>query len=167
MFSLAHVSDLHATPVQVGRVSRFFGKRALGLLSWRVRRHRVHRSEVLEALARDLAEVAAGQVVVTGDLTNVSSPEEFPAARDWLERLGGPDRVSIVPGNHDAYVKLPREQSWDLWSEYLRSDGSTQGLGSFPTLRVRGPVALVGLSSAVPTPPLFATGREPCPAAAR
>ena len=70
--------------------------------------------------------------------------------------------VSIVPGNHDAYVAIPREKSWDHWSEFLRSDplpGASGGThDDFPTLRVRGGLAFVGLSSAQPTPLGFATG---------
>jgi 3',5'-cyclic AMP phosphodiesterase CpdA len=40
----------------------------------------------------------------------------------------------------------------------MRGDG-TPGDVVFPFLRRRGPVALIGLSSAVPMPPLMATGR--------
>jgi 3',5'-cyclic AMP phosphodiesterase CpdA len=157
MVCLAHVSDLHATPVHVERVSAFLNKRLLGWISWRLRRSRNHRVEVLEALADDLEALRADQVVVAGDLTNVAGPQEFPQARRWLERLGGPQRVSIVPGNHDAYVPIPRESSWDLWSAYLESDPGDAASG-FPTLRVRGPLAILGLCSARPTPPFVASG---------
>jgi len=100
--------------------------------------------------------------VITGDLTNISLPSEFPLALDWLRRIGSPDRVSAVPGNHDAYVRIPREISWDLWSEYLLSDPGVEAGGTaplrFPSLRVRGPLAIVGLNSALPTAPLIASG---------
>lgn len=158
MFSVAHLSDLHATPVRVERPADLASKRVLGWLSWRVRRRRAHRPEVLDALARDLDDLQPDQVVVTGDLTNVAGAHEFPAAREWLERFGGPRRVSIVPGNHDAYVAVPRESSWDLWTSYLAADGH-RGPAEFPTLRVRGPVAIVGACSALPTRPFLATGR--------
>jgi 3',5'-cyclic AMP phosphodiesterase CpdA len=157
MTLLAHLSDLHATPVRIGRPLDFASKRFFGWLSWRVHRGRIYRGEALDALVRDLAELAPQHVVVTGDLTNVACEEEFPQARAWLERLGGPERVSVVPGNHDAYVALPRERSWDLWSDYLRSDGVD--VTEFPSVRVRGALALVGLSSAEPTPPFVASGR--------
>lgn len=158
MSALAHVSDLHATPVRVTRIADFASKRALGLLSWRVKRHEIHRPEVLEALTADLTEVAPDHVAVTGDLTNVACEDEFPEALAWLERLGSPERVSAVPGNHDAYVAVPRERSWALWDAYLRSDEPGARAG-FPTLRRRDGLALVGLCSAVPTPPFFASGR--------
>ena len=157
MTTLAHVSDLHGTPVVVVRRRDFAGKRFFGLLSWRHKRRFVHRPEVLEALARDLDATRPDHIAVTGDLTNVATAEEFPEARGWLDRFGGPERVSVVPGNHDAYVGIARERSWDLWSEYLRSDDPAGAL-EFPTLRVRGELALVGVSSAVPTALFLATG---------
>jgi 3',5'-cyclic AMP phosphodiesterase CpdA len=70
--------------------------------------------------------------------------------------------VSVVPGNHDAYVPIPREASWDHWSEFLRSDRLPRADGAeeleFPTLRVRGAAAFVGLCSAQPTAVGLATG---------
>ena len=162
MFRVGHLSDLHATPVRIRSPRELHGKRLLGWLSWQVRRSRVHRPDVLEALIEDLHRVAPDQIVVTGDLTNLACEQEFVAAREWLHRIGKPERVSVVPGNHDAYVPIPREVSWDHWSEFLRSDplpaaAPTTG-DAFPTLRVRGDAAFVGLCSATPTAVGLATG---------
>jgi 3',5'-cyclic AMP phosphodiesterase CpdA len=161
MFRVGHLSDLHATPVRVRSLRELAGKRLMGWLSWHVRRSRVHQPGVLEALIEDLKRVAPDHVVVTGDLTNIACEQEFVAAREWLHRIGEPDRVSIVPGNHDAYVPIAREASWDHWTEFLRSDpgvaGEEAGDG-FPSLRVRGAAAFVGLSSAKPSALGMATG---------
>ncbi|MCG8590416.1 MAG: metallophosphoesterase [Proteobacteria bacterium] len=161
MYTLAHISDLHGTPVEPPTPVAVANKRVLGWLSWNVRRHRVHRPEVLEALREDLLSQAPDHVAVTGDLTNVALEAEFEQAAAWLRRLAEPDRVSVVPGNHDAYVRMPLARSWDRWVEYMRSDASTAssvGRQAFPTVRVRGPLALVGLCSAEPTPWFRATG---------
>jgi len=162
MFRVGHLSDLHATPVHFRSPRELHGKRLLGWLSWQVRRSRVHRPDVLEALIEDLHRVAPDQIVVTGDLTNIACEQEFVAARGWLHRIGPPARVSIVPGNHDAYAPIPRERSWDHWSQYLRSDPGSGGSGAppdeFPTLRVRGGAAFIGLSTAGPTALGLATG---------
>jgi len=145
------------------------GKRVLGWLSWRLRRSAIHRAFVLDALVEDLAVSRPDQIAITGDLTNLSLESEFVAARSWLRRIGAPDRVTLVPGNHDCYVRVPRYKGWDLWSEYLASDASArESLGEapaaapgsihFPSLRLRGPLALIGLSSALPTRPFLASG---------
>lgn len=162
--TLAHVSDLHATPVRSERLQPLLSKRAFGWLSWKLRRRRRHRVEVLEALVADLARQAPHQVAVTGDLTNVALEEEFPAAAAWLARLGPPSRVSAIPGNHDAYVAVPAVRGWDLWRDYLASDPEARRFGEpapdgFPSLRLRGPLALVGLCSAQPTGFFLASGR--------
>lgn len=163
-YSIAHLSDLHATPVRAGGPLPLLNKRALGWLSWRLKRHKHYQTAVLEALIDDLATPAPDQIVVTGDLTNVALESEFPAARRWLERLGDATRVTAIPGNHDAYVRVARARSWDLWSEYMASDAPAPGAVAgddgveFPTLRVRGPVAFVGVCSAQPTAPLRASG---------
>lgn len=162
MFRVGHLSDLHATPVRIRNPRELAGKRLLGWLSWHVRRRRMHQPRVLEALIADLHQVAPDHVVVTGDLTNIGCEQEFVAARAWLERIGPPAAVSIVPGNHDAYVKIPREISWDHWADFLRSDpraGAVPGsCDAFPALRVRGAAAFIGLSTAQPTAVGLATG---------
>lgn len=162
MPTLAHLSDLHATPVRAVRPWTLLGKRGLGWISWKVKRARRHRPEVLERLLADLAEQDADHVAITGDLTNASMEEEFEGAARWLERIGTPERVSLVPGNHDAYVVVRPEHSWDHWSAYLASDeragGPAPAHADYPTLRIRGPLALVGLCSALPVPWNEATG---------
>lgn len=159
MFSIGHLSDLHTTPVRPESPRQLLNKRFLGWLSWRLNRRHIYRPDVLDALIADLDVTAPDQVVVTGDLTNVGLESEFIAARAWLDRIGHPERVFIIPGNHDAYVPIAREHSWDRWSEYLAGDSDPgDGELQFPTLRRRGPVALVGVCTARPSPPFMATG---------
>ncbi len=171
MFTLAHLSDLHVTPLAGASPLSFLNKRFFGWLSWNARRGRVHRPEVVEALLEDLKSQAPDHVAVTGDLTNVALEQEFIEAVRWLERLGKPERVSLVPGNHDAYVPIDSGRSWDHWAPFICSDSSSaepvespRGSSAvtpldFPTLRLRGAVALVGVCSALPTAFFRATGR--------
>jgi 3',5'-cyclic AMP phosphodiesterase CpdA len=164
VFSLGHLSDLHATPVVVKNPFQLLNKRFFGWLSWRIRRRHYHRTSVVDALMEDLDHAPLDHLVVTGDLTNLSLVSEFDAAREGLMRLGTARDVSIVPGNHDAYVHVAQDASWNLWSDYFESDDSevaTQGSDPrdrFPTLRVRGPLAVVGLCSALPTRLFDASG---------
>ena len=164
MFTLAHMSDWHATSPLVGPASELASKRILGWLSWRRKRHKHHRPEVLEAMFDDVRAQAPDAVVVTGDLTNIARPHEFAEAARALERVGTPESVFVVPGNHDAYADVAPERSWDLWARYLHADGAPPDapaprMADFPTLRVRGPVAFVGLCSAQPSPWFMASGR--------
>lgn len=164
MFSVAHFSDLHATPVRPDSLQSLLNKRFFGWLSWNVRRKQVYRGAILAALIDDLRETKPDQVVVTGDLTNIGLESEFEAARKWLERIGDPDRVFAIPGNHDAYVPIDPDRSFAHWTEYLESDRSAVALPEavgeveYPTVRRRGPVAFVGVCSAHPTPIFKASG---------
>jgi 3',5'-cyclic AMP phosphodiesterase CpdA len=165
VLSFAQLSDPHLSSPDGARWRELANKRLLGYLSWQRRRRAEHRSEVLEALRRDLRGMHPAHVVITGDLTQIALPDEFRQARVWLELLGSPGEVTVVPGNHDAYVPVSWEQGLSRWQPYLVSD-AIHGLGRadstasvFPSLRVRGPVAFIGLSSAQPSAPLLATGR--------
>ena len=68
-----------------------------------------------------------------------------------------------MPGNHDAYVHVPWETSLGLWQAYMASDeaGAAHVAHSsrFPYVRLRGRIALIGVSTGVPMPPLIAGGR--------
>jgi 3',5'-cyclic AMP phosphodiesterase CpdA len=158
-FTLAHLSDPHLPPLPVPRLAELAGKRALGYLNWMRNRRRVHRREVLDALVSDMRVQTPDHIAITGDLVNLALEAEFAPSRIWLESVGAPDRVTVIPGNHDAYVRATRHRFAEAWGDYLSvDDAAADGAVTFPLLRRRGPLALVSLSSAVPTPPLMATG---------
>ena len=155
MYVLAHLSDPHLGPLPAPRPSEFLSKRGLGFINWLRKRRAIHRPEVLAALVTDLKGRAPDHIAVTGDLVNLSLTGEFAPARAWLERLGNPDDVSLVPGNHDAYVRTAIGFALRDWDDYMRGDAGE----SFPYVRRRGPLSLIGLSTSLPTLPLAATGR--------
>jgi len=64
-----------------------------------------------------------------------------------------------VPGNHDYYTpdSYARDYFGEILAPYLAGDDAP-GPGRFPFLRLRGEVAILGLCSAHPTPPLMAYG---------
>jgi 3',5'-cyclic AMP phosphodiesterase CpdA len=157
MFLLAHLSDPHLGPLQIARFSELISKRAIGFLNWHRNRRGIHRAEVLAALVADLQAAKPDHVAVTGDLVNLSLEAEFAPARQWLDKLGEPDHVTVIPGNHDAYVRATAEHSYRHWDEYMRGDVPKQP--RFPFLRRRGPVALICLSSGVPTGLFMASGK--------
>jgi 3',5'-cyclic AMP phosphodiesterase CpdA len=164
MFVLAHLSDPHLAPMPRPRLAELASKRAIGFANWMRRRSVHHLSEVLDAVVRDIQAAAPDHITVTGDLVNIALAGEFAAARAFLARLGTSHDVTFVPGNHDAYVRAAAHEPQRHWGDYMRADGIGAGAPAdaplaFPFVRRRGDVALIGLSSAVPTAPFMATGR--------
>jgi 3',5'-cyclic AMP phosphodiesterase CpdA len=156
-FTLAHLSDPHLPPLPAPRLADLAGKRALGYLNWTRNRQRFHRRDVLDVLVADMQALVPDHIAVTGDLVNLALEAEFAPALQWLESVGAPDRVTVIPGNHDAYVRATQRRFAEVYGDYLDGDDESVGV-SFPLLRRRGPLALISVSSAVPTPPLLATG---------
>ena len=157
-FTLAHLSDPHLPPLPSARLRDLAGKRALGYLNWTRNRHKYHRRDVLDALVADIQAQRPDHIAVTGDLVNLALETEFAPAAAWLESVGAPQQVTVIPGNHDAYVRATRHRFAGTFADYLRGDTGA-GATSYPFVRRRGPLALIGVSSAVPTLPLMATGR--------
>jgi 3',5'-cyclic AMP phosphodiesterase CpdA len=154
MFVLAHLSDLHMAVKP--ELAQILNKRGLGYINWQRGRKYFHRPEVLEAVTRDLKAQSFDHIAVTGDLVNLSLPDEYAAAAAWLAALGNGRDVTVVPGNHDVYIRAAEQMPADFWGDYMRGD---DGLDRFPFVRRRGNVALIALSTGVATGPFMATGR--------
>ena len=146
MFRLAHLSDPHL-PMPQARPQQLFSKRATGYVNWW--RHRVH-VHVPEALAGIVADIEAQQpdhVALTGDLVNVSLPQEFERAAQWLARLGPPDAChASFPATTTSTCRWTGRPDLGRWGAYMAGDGQPppRGLDDFPILRRRDGVALVG-----------------------
>jgi 3',5'-cyclic AMP phosphodiesterase CpdA len=160
MFRLAHLSDIHLSPMPVLRRRQLMSKRITGYVNWRRNRVHTHQPEVLTKLLADLSKRNADHIAVTGDLINLGLDSEINNAREWLELLGAPDDVTVVCGNHDAYVPGSLAKALDQWQPWVAGDDGRLVCGSedFPTLRRRGPVSLIGCNSARATMPFLATG---------
>ncbi len=169
MFTLAHLSDIHLTPPDTMRlgVRDLLGKRLTGLLNWRFKRTRHFSPAVLAALVADMQAHKPDHTVITGDMVNLALPEEIAQVARWLRNLGPPDEITLVPGNHDSYVAGALEQTIACWGDYYggsrhigNGGGTSGGHGGvvFPSYRRIDNIAILGLSSAVPTYPFMATG---------
>ena len=128
-------------------------KRLVSGLAWRRKVHH-HRPEVLATLMADIAGAGPDHIAVTGDLTNFSTEAEYDAAANWLTALGPAADVTVSPGNHDALIGSADPARFAPWRAWLGDQGD-----SFPFVRHRGPVAILNLCSAIPTPVRLATGR--------
>jgi 3',5'-cyclic AMP phosphodiesterase CpdA len=155
MFTLAHLSDPHLAPLPAATWSELVGKRVTGYINWQRKRRFVHDPDTLAAIVTDLKKQAPAHIAVTGDIANIALAAEFPQGRDWLARLGSARDVTFVPGNHDIYVREAIKFAGRQWGAYMSDDDA---VGGFPFVRHRGNVALIGLSTGVPTAPLLATG---------
>ena len=155
-FTLAHLTDVHLSPV-VGFVPKHWNaKRALGFLNWQRGRKSVHQRRVADQLIADARALRVDHIAITGDLINLGLPAEYDAALAWLETAGPPERVSVVPGNHDIFTRLKGHAGVTAWAAYMGAEPSSL---AFPFVRRIGPLALIGLNSAVETPPFVASGR--------
>ena len=105
-----------------------------------------------------MRETAPDLIAVTGDLVNIAAKAEFEMAAHWLKSLGPPQKVAVVPGNHDAYVPGALAMAEAQWGSYMRGATLDDATG-FPFVRLAGEVALIACNSAVPRPLFFASGR--------
>lgn len=162
MLTLAHLSDVHLAPMPRPRIVDLSLKRAFGYANWHRKRKRIHLAATLERMIADMQAQRPDHITVTGDLVNIGLPGEFATATRWLHDLGPPAHVTVVPGNHDAYVRMRQDPGYLRWADYMAGNDPhlvpPEGT-LFPFVKRLDEIVLIGVSSAVPTPPLAATGR--------
>lgn len=96
MTVIAHISDLH------------FGREL---------------APVAEGLLASLESIQPELIIISGDLTQRATTEEFAAGQDFLRRLQQPR--FIIPGNHDLAVWNVLERfayPWRKWKQYIATD---------------------------------------------
>ncbi|MCW5697628.1 MAG: metallophosphoesterase [Bauldia sp.] len=157
MYTLAHLSDPHLGPIPRPQLRELMSKRLIGYFNWQSNRKGVHRPEVVRELIENIHAASPDHIVVTGDLVNLALPEEILLARHWLDQLGDPQHVTVIPGNHDAYVPGALAQTRRHWGDFMIGDDAN-GMIVFPFIRRRGPLGIVGVNSARATAPFMATG---------
>jgi 3',5'-cyclic AMP phosphodiesterase CpdA len=157
MFRIAHLTDPHVGPLPRPRLKQLLSKRLTGWYNWHRSREDMHDMELLAELVADIHAQKPDHITCTGDTCNIGLPDEWKTSRVFLEALGDPARVTFVPGNHDAYVRGSLEGLLKAVGAWTRGDDGTEA--AFPFLRRYGPIAILGLSSAIPTLPFVATGR--------
>jgi 3',5'-cyclic AMP phosphodiesterase CpdA len=115
-------------------------------------------------------------VLCTGDVTNLALEQEFKFARERFDKLAvGPEHVTVIPGNHDAYVAEGIAHFASVFDHYHRGDTDWQwdkALGDderakldpdddlrWPIVRIRGDLAMIGVTTSRATPWFTAYGR--------
>jgi 3',5'-cyclic AMP phosphodiesterase CpdA len=159
MYKLAHISDIHLGPLPEIPLRDLFSKRITGYLNWQRNRRKHLFGNTLETVTEHIRSLAPDHLAVTGDLVNLATRIEIQNAALWLQALGTGTDISVVPGNHDAYVPGASGRASRAWAPYLTGDNDVPAAEQhYPYLRRRGPIALIGCSTAVATPPFSANG---------
>ena len=161
MARIAHISDLHI-PCAGDWPWRnmIFNKRLTGAANLLTFRNDAPPFEVCEELVEDLRSQDIDHVILTGDLTNLSLEEEFERAHSLLSTIGDASKLSLIPGNHDKYVEQSVEdERFEFWfGPWMHGEGSEDH--SYPYAKsIAEGVRLMGLCSAIPTPPFMSWGR--------
>lgn len=156
MFRLIHISDVHLTPMPKPKFLQLFNKRITGWINWKLNRKQEIVSQTLEKLVYAIQKQPHDHLVITGDLVNLALPVEFENAYHWLKKVGSVKDVSLVFGNHDAYVPGALKLATKICAPWISSDVPIHD--AFPYIRIRDNIAIIGCSSALATMPFRATG---------
>jgi 3',5'-cyclic AMP phosphodiesterase CpdA len=158
---VAHFSDLHLLSLAGARALDFANKRWIGGLNLLANRGRHYHTGVFEALIADLNRLDIDHAICTGDVTNLAMEQEFHFARELFDRIRlGPRDVTVIPGNHDAYIARGAAYFTGYFAAYHACDPGWEWPDgdAWPVVRVRGDVAIIGVSTSLATPWFTAYG---------
>ena len=169
-YRFVQLSDLHLSSPGLPNPYRLFNKRILGYLSWLKKRKFIHKRSILDCAMDEVANLNTDHLVITGDLLHIGLRNEFEQSVKWLARYDPPSDITIIPGNHDLYVKEKWSRSFNYWQEFMIGDNDP-GLENidndnaldklnilYPIVRIREQVAFIGISSVFESPWFRATG---------
>jgi len=160
---LIHLTDPHLSSLEGRRFWNLRGKRRSGYLSWYRNRRHVHLPAILDHLTAAIEAEQADQILLTGDLVHIGLESEIIEAAEWLQQLGSPEKVTLIPGNHDNYAGDSLAAMNQHWAAYLpqpaedeTADDYTAG---YPVVREFDDVRIIGLNSACTTRIFSARGQ--------
>jgi 3',5'-cyclic AMP phosphodiesterase CpdA len=165
---LAHCSDLHLLSLDGVRALDYLNKRWIGRMNLITSRSRHYHTAAFDDMVEDLNAQQIDHLICTGDVTNLALPGEFRYARERFDRLRlGTADVTVLPGNHDAYIQEGTRHFAEVFGDYATADdgwawpttGEPTLADRWPIVRVRDGVALIGLSTSLQTPWFTAYGR--------
>ncbi len=131
-------------------------------MNWQRNRRKHLFGNTLEELLAAIDRLRPDHLALTGDIVNLAADLEISGAAAWLQGFADPQSVSVVPGNHDAYVPGALRKIMRAWHPWIQGDDHQPEWRSpeqvFPYLRIRQNIALIGVSTATASPPFMATG---------
>lgn len=157
---LIQLTDPHLSSLTPFSFLSVKGKRKSGYLSWYLNRQNIHRPEILERLTQAVHDESPDRILLTGDLVHIGLQDEIIEAASWLRRLGTPQQVLLIPGNHDNYAADSLAAMRRHWGDYLPAQGAeiNDYAAAYPVVRTAGEVRLVGVNTSCVTPIFSAQG---------
>lgn len=163
---IAQFSDLHLLSLEGVKLLDYANKRWIGRMNLVSNRSRHYHTIAFDDMVADLNAQQLDHIVCTGDVTNLALEQEFHFARSRFDKLGlGTAGVTVIPGNHDAYIAEGTKHFAAVFGDYAQSDPdwawpAADDLDNrWPIVRVRGELALIALSTSLQTPWFTAYGR--------
>jgi 3',5'-cyclic AMP phosphodiesterase CpdA len=113
---IVHLSDIHVWRYILNPF-HLFSKRALGMMELLAGRARRFRLERLAGVVEHVVSLEPDHVLITGDISTTALPKEFRAALQALAPLlADPEKVTVLPGNHDRYSSgAVRSRLFEEW----------------------------------------------------
>ncbi len=163
MRRLVHISDIHMPHMPNLYPYQLLNKRITGYLFWKKRRQFVHQKNALETVTEHMLAQKPDHILCSGDLTNFASKAEINWAKTWLSEIESHANISLVPGNHDAYVPGALNRVLEQWNPWIKGQSEQDDFPfvheiSLPNTPEKG-IAVFCLSSAIATRPFNAQGK--------
>ncbi len=157
---IAHISDLHILDLVGVSPRQFLNRRIAGATNLLLFRNGKHRPEILERLIEDLLLEDVDHIAITGDLSNLALDAEFDRVFHLIKLLGGYNRVSIVPGNHDYYTAgaIAHRRFEKYFHRFMFRSFSDTQTSFYPWEKQIDKVVFLGLNSATHTTPPLSYG---------
>jgi len=152
----AHCSDIHLLNLEGIRPWDFLNKRITGAVNLVLKRRRAHNDALFDRIVERAHELAVDRLVITGDLTNLALESEFAHVVKKLAGAGLP--MIFFTGNNEFYTRgAARNGRFEVHFAPFMQGERAPGT-EYPFIQRFEGVALIGVSSAVPSLPLYATG---------
>jgi 3',5'-cyclic AMP phosphodiesterase CpdA len=152
-----HTSDVHLLDLAGVSLRRYLNKRLTGRVNLALKRGRSHDPRLFKRMLEMAPTLKVDHVVVTGDLTNLALETEFDLVQRTLR--SAPVPITVIPGNHDTYtrgsVRAGRFESY--LSEFM--EGERISRAAYPFMQRHGNLAIIGVSTAIASLPLYAVGQ--------
>ncbi|MCA9653882.1 MAG: metallophosphoesterase [Myxococcales bacterium] len=152
-----HISDIHLLDLSGVSLWRYLNKRLTGRVNLALKRGRSHDGRLFDSMLSMIPALGVDRLLVTGDLTNLALEPEFDLVQRKLRE--SPVPVTVIPGNHDTYTKgsVRSGRFESFLAEFM--DGERLADSQYPFVVRHDGVAVIGVSTAIASLPLFAIGQ--------